>query len=212
WVEQPMYDYPLHQFVDVSNGSQGAAVLVDGLKEYEVLNDPQQTLAVTLFRAFKYVIQPSSVQDYSYQKGAQCLGEQTYHLAFYPHTGRWGDANVYAEALNFNNPLRLFQVGRTDGNLPANLSFLKIEPENIIFSSLKMAEAADGFILRLYNPTAETLRGKITSYLPIHKVSRVSLEEIGQEEITCLDSHHIPLVMEKKQILTLKLNFTEEVE
>lgn len=38
WVEQPMYDYPMHHFVDVADQNGGMAILVDGLKEYEVLH------------------------------------------------------------------------------------------------------------------------------------------------------------------------------
>ncbi|MGE5682833.1 MAG: glycoside hydrolase family 38 C-terminal domain-containing protein, partial [Bacillota bacterium] len=79
WVEQPMYDYPMYHFVDVSDKlNAGAAVFVQGLTEYEVLEDKVRTLAITLFRGFKYIIAPSSVQDYSHKKGSQVLGEHSY--------------------------------------------------------------------------------------------------------------------------------------
>ena len=43
-----MYDYPLHHFVDLSDEQNGCAVIVSGLKEYEILDDPQKTIAITL--------------------------------------------------------------------------------------------------------------------------------------------------------------------
>jgi len=139
WVEQPMYDYPMHHFVDLSDGKKGAAILVDGLKEYEAIDHQQRTLAITMFRAFKYVIVPSSVQDFSHKKGSQCLGWNKYRLAFYPHKGDYQEGNVYEEALKFNLPLRFVQIGKTEGTLPRNFSFFEIEPKEIIFSCFKKA-------------------------------------------------------------------------
>ena len=75
WIEQPMYDFPLHHFVDVTDNKNGIAILVDGLKEYELLNDKKKTLAITLLRGFEYIIAPSSKQDYTHKKGSQCLGK-----------------------------------------------------------------------------------------------------------------------------------------
>ncbi len=101
-----------------SDEKNGLAILVDGLKEYELLNDKKKTLAVTLFRGFEYIIAPSSKQDYTHLKGSQCLGKSTYNLALYPHKGDWQNGEVYKEALNFNNPLSLVQTGKANGKLP----------------------------------------------------------------------------------------------
>jgi Alpha-mannosidase len=105
WIEQPMYDFPMHQFMAVSDGMNGAAIFSKGLKEYEVLPDTHNTIAITLFRSFNYVISPSAVEDYSFMKGSQCLGKQTFELAFYPFKGDWSEGSVYPEALKYNLPL-----------------------------------------------------------------------------------------------------------
>ncbi|MEH0152733.1 glycoside hydrolase family 38 C-terminal domain-containing protein, partial [Limibacter armeniacum] len=67
WVEQPMYDFPMHQFVDLTDGKKGAAILVDGLKEYEVLEDQDKTIAITLLRGFEFIINPAAEQDYTHE-------------------------------------------------------------------------------------------------------------------------------------------------
>lgn len=41
-----MYDFPLHNFVDITHETRGAAVLVEGLKQYEVINDKHNTVAI----------------------------------------------------------------------------------------------------------------------------------------------------------------------
>ncbi len=209
WVEQPMYDYPMHHFVDISDGENGAAILVDGLKEYEILDDDVKTVAITLFRAFAYVIQPSSVQDYSHQKGSQCLGDHEYRLAFYPHSGNWNQGNVYQGALNFNNDIRLFEIGTAAGDLPPEISFLKIEPEQLIFSCLKQPQGGGGksMILRLYNPTDENIDGKVQFFRSIKNVQQVTLEEIFIQKIELSDPNSFHINIGKKKIVTILLKF-----
>ncbi len=207
WIEQPMYDFPLHHFVDVSDNKYGLAVIVDGLKEYEVKDDKDRTIAITLFRGFEYIIQPSSKQDYTFQKGSQCPGKSEYRMALYPHFGNWENGDVYKEALNFNNQLNIVQTGKSKGELPSELTFLKIEPEDLVFSSLKKAEDGDGFILRIYNPTNNFIEGRVQFFNSLNKVEQVTLEEIIIEEIKLLDDKSFKISLGKKNIGTFKVKF-----
>ncbi|MDZ7265609.1 MAG: glycosyl hydrolase-related protein [candidate division KSB1 bacterium] len=207
WLEQPMYDFPMHHFIDVSDNQIGAAILVDGLKEYEVFDDDQRTIAITLFRAFHYVIQPSSVQDYGHQKGSQCLGQHCCRLAFYPHLGNWEQGLVYREALSYNNELRLIQIGRATGDLAPETSFVRVQPDNLIFSCFKPAEdrQVGAFILRLYNPTNAGIQGTISLYFGIKAAYQVTLEEKFIKKVKVVDQREIEIMVPKKKILTLKL-------
>ncbi|MFO7873375.1 MAG: glycoside hydrolase family 38 C-terminal domain-containing protein [Bacteroidales bacterium] len=191
WVEQPMYDFPMHHFVDVSDGQKGIAALVDGLKEYEVLDDRDTTLAVTLFRTFEYKINPAAPQDYSYEKGAQMLGSSGYRLALYPHAGDWHRGEVYKEAFLYNYPLRLVQSGKLGGKLGTQAQMMKVTPETLVFSALKKPEhvQGDAFVLRLYNPTNETQKGNVAFLPKISSVESVSLEETTEETIE-VNNHH----------------------
>lgn len=206
WIEQPMYDYPLHNFVDLSDGKSGASVFVNGIKEYEILDDKEKTIALTLFRAFTYIIQPSSKEDYSHQKGSQCLGIQNYKLSFYPHQGDWQKGEVYREALNFNNEIRLFQTGNIKGKLNPTTSFFTIKPNELVFSCLKKSESGDNsFILRLYNPTNKEIKGRISSVFNIKNVSLVTLEEKEIEDIKFNGKNRINITAGSKKIITLKI-------
>lgn len=209
WVEQPMYDYPMHHFVDISDGKKGAAVMVDGLKEYEFLPDKEGTLAITLFRAFTYRIQPSSLQDFSHQKGSQCLGRHTYRLAFYPHLGNWEQASVYQNALKFHLTPKSFIMGGVTPQHPDGPSFLQIDPEDIIFSCFKKAEGNDKhfYILRVYNPNESTREAKISFYTAIRTVTQVTLEEKKIRSIPISDPHSFSFQIDSKKINTFKIRF-----
>jgi len=209
WIEQPMYDYPMHNFVDVNDNKHGAAILVNGLKEYEVLDDTKKTIAITLLRTFEYIIAPSSRQDYSHQKGSQCLGSHTFELSFYPHAGDWQKGNVYEEAFFFNNHISLVQHGPAKGTLPAQLSFLKVEPKEIIFSCLKKSEsdAENVYVLRVYNPTPKNLSGTVSFFAKIKKVFETSIEEITKDEIETSSNNAFKISLNKKEIKTYKIKF-----
>lgn len=206
WIEQPMYDFPLHHFIDVSDKKNGLAVLVDGLKEYELLNDKKKTLAVTLLRGFEYIITPSSKQDYTYLKGSQCLGKSSYKLALYPHKGDWQNGEVYKEALNFNNPLSLVQTGKAKGKLPAEMSFMKVKPKELVFSALKKSEDGNAFVLRIYNPTENDIEGKVELIKKLSRVEQVTLGEIYIKDINLINENSFPVSLNKKKIGTYKID------
>jgi mannosylglycerate hydrolase len=208
WIEQPMYDFPLHHFADVKNNKNGLAVLVDGLKEYEVLNDKKKTLAITLFRGFEYIIAPSSKQVYTFLKGSQCLGKSSYRLALYPHKGNSRTGEIYKEALNFNNHISLVQTGKANGKLPSELSFMKITPADLILSALKKSEDGLGFVLRIYNPSEKDIEGKVKFFKKISKVEQVTLEEVVVNEINLLSKDSFTVSLTKMKIGTYKIKFT----
>lgn len=209
WIEQPMYDFPMHHFVDITDGDKGMAVLVDGLKEYEVLQDEQKTLAITLFRTFEYKINPAAPQDYSYEKGAQMLGKSAYRLAFYPHNANWDKGQVFKEANKFNYDLRLVQSGALKGNAAAEKTFFTLSEEKLIVSSVKKPEEFEKrtFIVRIYNPTDRPLNGNFLFYQNITEVSRVNLEEIFEEKIEIKNNNMFVVRADSRQILSYKVKY-----
>ncbi len=207
WIEQPMYDFPMHHFTDLSDGKKGAAVLVSGLKEYEILPD-RHSIAITLLRCFEYVIQPSSIESYPEMKGSQCPGLHTFRLSFYPHKGSWQNGNTYNEALNFNYNLITVEAGKGEGSLPPSSSFIRIEKPGIIMSCFKKAEDGSSYILRLFNPGNRRVETNIITLFKILKAEKVNLEELVIDNITLIDENKIRIRLGKKEIYTIRLSLT----
>jgi len=209
WVEQPMYDFPMHHFVDLTDGDKGMAILVDGLKEYEVLPDEQNTLAITLSRGFEYKINPAAPQDYTHEKGSQMLGRSTYRLAFYPHGGDWEQGEVYKEAFRYNYTLRLAQSGSLKGPLGTEASFLDAQPDVLVVSAIKKPEdpSFNGFVLRLYNPSEKEVEGVVKLQVKPTDVWRVTMEEKYQERPEILDDSSFRIHAPAKKILTYKIKY-----
>ncbi len=206
WVEQPMYDYPLHNFMDITDDTNGIAVIVDGLKEYEVLNDKQNTIAITLFRAFRFIIAPSSKQDYTFQKGSQCLGTNNYKISLLPHKGNWVDGDVYNKAICKNNTLSIVQTGDNNKGDKSEICFMEILQKEIQFSAIKKAESNlfNEYVFRLYNPTNKTIKSDVKFYTKVNSAELVTLEE---EIITSLVVNENKIAVEflPKKIITIKI-------
>ncbi len=209
WIEQPMYDFPMHHFADVSDGEKGMAALVDGLKEYEVLDDEDTTLAITLLRTFEYKIAPSAPQDYSHEKGTQMLGESAYRLALYPHKGDWQTGEVYKEAFLFNYPLRLVQSGMLEGQLGSQAGMMKITPEALVFGTMKHPEdeQQNCFVLRLYNPTNKTLEGQVSFLKNLESAESITLEEVITSEVEVEQGNTINVKVQPGEIVSYKIKY-----
>jgi len=197
---------PMHRFVDFSDGENGIAFLNQGMREYESITDDDRTVAITLFRAFTFRQPPilDRYDIYPEMKLAQCPGEMSFKYNIFPHAGDWVEAEVYNEADHVNLPLEVAQIGPHGGDLPTTMSFLEIEPSNLALSALKKAERSDSLILRVFNPTWETIDGSITFWQDIKEAWATNLNEERREQLQP-DGKELKLSVPKKKIVTIEL-------
>lgn len=212
WLEPPSPLHPQLRFVAVEAEGQGLALLNRGLPEYELTEDG--TLYLTLLRCVGWL----SRDDLSTRPGhagpaystpeAQCLGRHEFHYAVVPYTGSWVDARIWQEAFRFNAPLRAQAIPLSNqGELPPTLSFLRVDPDELVPSAIKRAKDGDGVIVRLYNTTARDLAAKVESCWPIRQVHRTNLEEGAQEELSVAPDGSVRFQVRPWEIVTLKLLF-----
>ncbi len=198
--------YPMHRFVDMSDGKTGLAILNTGIREYEAMDSPDRPLAITLFRAFVYRNCPviGRYEVHPEMKLAQCPGEMQWSYAIFPHTGHWQNG-VYREAEDFNLPLEIAQAGAHSGILPKELSFLRLEGDNLQLSAFKQAEdRPQSWMVRIFNPTAAEITGKLEFYRPVQQAWHCNLNEERETKLD-LEGCSIPLQIGKKKIMTIEL-------
>jgi len=181
-----MQTLPMQSFVDVSDGEQGFAVINDGLCEFEVIDNTQRTVAVTLLRAVRNWIHSGNSRGAHYpkQKGGQCQGPQTFRFALYPHAGDWNTGGVYRVAQRFNVPVRPIQCGRGDGDaLGMSESLFALEPRELVLSAMKQEEDGEAIVARVFNPTATPLKGTLRMKTALTKAELVNLNEAPLGEL-----------------------------
>jgi hypothetical protein len=235
YTETLMTEHPMNSFVDRSNGYIGLALLNEGLKAYEAQNDSACTMALSLIRGYplQICVTQDMLSDYSQtDKGSQCLGKQRFRYAIFPHAGNWEQGKVWQASERFNLAFQACQLGPTrHGTEPLTKSFLEIQPEVLHVSAIKRSEEAQGWVVRLFNPSNEkqigTLRlnggqtGPLKVQSPVErvqsefalpadkgqpwqKVRLVTLEETPVRDLSMDKDGWVKIEIGKKQILTLE--------
>jgi len=207
WKEPMLPYYPQYMFCGIEDGKSGLAILNIGLPEYAVHEDQDRTIGLTLLRTYRFPIigaDPEDVATDETQTMCQCLRPFVFDYAIYPYQGNWDTGQVYREALQFNLRLHLNQTGRSHGTLPHTMAFIHIEPEQLILSAIKKSDRSDGLIVRLFNPTEETISGAIRFWKPIAKANFVNLNE---RYVSPADVHEdrISITVTKNKIVTLEV-------
>ncbi len=203
----PNPQYPMHRFVDMSDGAAGFAIVnSSGLREYEAMDRADRPLAITLLRAFTYRNSPvfGRWETYPDMELAQCMGKFEWRYALYPHKGDWTEG-CYREAEDMNLPLEPAQAGPHAGVLPKAMSFLQLEGENLQITALKQAEDRPGnYIVRLFNPTDHAVEGALILFRDIREAWRVNMNEDRQEPLTPKGGR-LALSIGKKKIVTVEV-------
>ncbi|NIN66197.1 MAG: hypothetical protein GTO63_16185 [Anaerolineae bacterium] len=207
--QEPFYPFqPMQNFVDVSDGQSGLAVLNQGLREYEVKDDAERTLAITLLRTHRaYMTANTDMTPEEFDKytGQHSFGDLEYNYALYPHAGDWEAGGVLQAAYQFKVDARAIQGVSRDGQLPSTNTFFAVSPaEKVMLAALKQAEQDEGLILRLWNITAETLNVTLSTSLPFKTVKSLRLDETALADLV-LEDGQVWFEMGPHKIITLLL-------
>lgn len=203
-----MQTLPMQHFVDVSDGTVGLAVVHNSLLEYEFTNDEQSHLYLTLFRSVSSMIVTGwrCVPFFPQQQGNYLLRDLEYEYAIYPHQGDFGEGKVYEQAERLNVPLSPVQTcAHTLGHLPQKMSFMSIEPENLILSAFKKSEDRHSYVLRVFNPLDKTIHGKINLSTSFNEVYLLNLNEERKIKLNTDDKNTISICIEHHKIISIEV-------
>jgi len=167
---------PHRNFVDLNDGDRGVAVLNRGLPQYEAVDDPDRTVALTLLRCHRAWNSIRGVR-YRGQRGTQLPGTHRFEYALMPHRGDWAAAGVVHEAERFNVEPLVAAVGPGEGDLPPACSFLRLEGDGVVLHALKRGEWDESLVVRLSNPTGAHVDARLTLSRPFARAQAVNLLE-----------------------------------
>ena len=214
WVEPPSPTKNFHKLIDLNNGNFGLCIAARGLREYEIMKKRNKSIImITLLRSVGWL----SRDDLLTRKGhagpaiptpeAQCLGDYHFHYSIIPHEGDLFESKCYQKAFQVCSPIISKSIAKSEGELPLDLSFVKIEPEALVISAVKKAENEDALIVRFYNIANKKVKGKVTFYKSPSKVEIANLKEDSVEELEIKNENSVNLYVPNKRIVTLKIYF-----
>ncbi|OHB59036.1 MAG: hypothetical protein A2Y12_18340 [Planctomycetes bacterium GWF2_42_9] len=199
---------PMQRFVTVSDDKEGFSFISKGLGEYEVIDDPQRTLAITLLRTSRAYMRANrglmTPEEYCRNLGQHCLGTIEYEYAICLHKGNWDQGGIHLAADSFRLPMRAIQGVSKKGLLPLTQSLFILEPaEDIQVSAFYKSSLAGGYILRLWNTKNKDVNAKIQFNINITSAQLVSMDEQTIQETLKVNNSVIELKITHSKIVTL---------
>jgi mannosylglycerate hydrolase len=209
WAERAGGTHPLGTFVALSEGPHLLAILPKGLFEYEVFQDDETTLALTLIRACRIRLAVSEEKQTELpDEGIQCPGIQRFEYAVATGTDAWSAADLSRLARRRSSPLRAAICGRGKGDLPMQRSLFQMEGDDLQVSCVKLAEDGDGLIIRVFNFAPAEAKGVFSFCRNIRSAHSCRMDEAILEQIP-VSSGSLSFTLEAKKIATFRITLEE---
>lgn len=199
---------PMLSFVDLASRNRSLAVITDGLTEYEILQDQQRTIAITLLRSFFYPEYNNPDLPARRMHGSQCQGIYSFRYAVYPHKNNWEQGGVMVQAQSHSLPLKAIQVMRSgSGQLPPRGGLLDLTSDKLDITAIKKSQNGDDLIVRILNPTSQAITAKLVCHFTVLSAKLVNLLEkpLQGKDLKVTKGNVIPLTIMPKKILTLRI-------
>ena len=170
-----------------------------GIHEGGALDDKQNSLVITLLRAFRRTVQTNGETE------GQLPGERPfeYAIAFFP-PGR-SRTELYETLRELRTPVSTWMLKSADAVNTDSGSFLRITG-SLAVTALKPADdgTPGSVILRLVNLEASDHSASIRTEKPLRRVTQCRLDE---SELGELDPANLNVSARPHEIVTLKLEF-----
>jgi len=202
----PDYSQPLCRFVTVKDKERALTVFSKDTIAYQLCLDPKRTLVLTLLRSVGKLSAGEYGSKTNTTLSAQCQGEHFVEYALFPHVpcelNTFGHLNYQLE--KFHVPMIAFQT-KIDAAPIAPKTGVSLEPKELSILCFKEAEIGGLFIMRLVNPTPQTVQARCRFSFPIESAAIISYDELSAENPLPSRNGRVILSMKPKEIVTLKI-------
>ena len=168
-IERSPEEHGAQNFVDLSDGVYGLALVNNGIPGHERVKDE---IRMTLVRSTDLIFALDA------GPGALDLGRHDFRYALLPHQGSWEAAGLPARALSTNVRPRVKALTRHTGALPPQGSYLSVEPPGMIVSAVEL-ERPGQVLVRLYESLGRRTRGVVSPGFSVSKVRRTDFLGTG---------------------------------
>jgi alpha-mannosidase len=190
-IDSAKFEVAAHRWADLSDSSYGVSLLNTSKYGYDVKGS---VMRLSLLRSPRW---PDPTAD---------RGKHTIEYALYPHAGRWDAAHTVRRGYELNNPLICVLTDVHRGSIPLEHSFVQLEPDHLVLTTIKKAEDSRAWIVQWYNVRGKTAPATLT--VP-QKITRAVLSNALEEdgEVLTTDGPRVTVPVRPHAIVTLKLSF-----
>lgn len=177
-----------HKWADLSEGDFGVSLLNNSKYGHDIKDG---NMRLTLLKSGT---DPNPAADKEVHN---------FVYSIYTHEGTWKEANTAEVAYELNNPLITKVEEAHAGDLSSELSFVKVDKENVMIEVIKKAEDSDHLIIRMYEYHNKATKATLEFYKEIAEIKECNLMERDLEELTAT-GNKVEFTIKPYEIKTLK--------
>ncbi len=175
----------------MTSGDYGVSLLNNSKYGYDTKDN---VMRLSLLRSPKW---PDPTQD---------MGKHTIDYALYPHKGDWKSANTVQKGWEYNEPLIAEVNSVHPGSLLLSNSFIKLDEDNLVITTVKKAEDSNAWIIQWYDAEGKSTEATITLPSVPKKVLQSNfLEEDGSP--VQFNGRTVKVKTKKHSVETIKVYF-----
>jgi alpha-mannosidase len=133
-------------------------------------------------------------------------GKHIIEYAIVPHSGRLDPVGATNEAEAYNNPLIPLRATAHPGSLQGAKSFITVEPQSLVLSSIKKSEDGTSWVVQLYDAGGVDATATLTFPSAVKKAAYSNIMEGDGEQIAPM-KNTVKIRSIKHSITTLKILF-----
>lgn len=188
--EVAKYETCAHKWIDLSERDYGVALLNNCKYGHRALGS---TLSMNLLRSTSF---PGVDADH---------GKHEIKYALFPHSGDYVDSMVVREGYNFNVPLSLEKIKKSDKGF-SEKSFVSCSNPNVVIDTIKKADKDDSIIVRLYECHETTGYATLEFGFDIKEAKLVNLLEHDKDGEIKVKDNKVTVKVSPFKVVTLKIN------
>ncbi len=234
WHEKYYPIFPLQKFVALENTEKGIAVLNKDIPQYEIINENNTKIALTLVSGVSHMGKRDLINRPGRRSGihietpdAQMLGENISEYSIYLYNNDYIESGVSQMAKNNSIPIKALteedtiKYFSTLGNdtdsikkFNSKLKLLNIKNGIINTSTIKKSEKEDSIVWRLYNPTHRKQNNIILEFNNefLNNVEVIDLKEdiIHNEKVKIKENNIYISSLSRNEVISFKLDIFKE--
>ncbi|MCP4639311.1 MAG: hypothetical protein GY851_02705 [bacterium] len=195
WHERVNPENAFSTFFGLQGQEGGLAILAPfGLHEYEVTQNGERALALTLFRSTFQTVATSGEPD------GQLQGPLEFEYYLFPFVGQFDPVEALEHVAEAQAGVRTHATEE----LPQTHSFLHLDECNVAVTAMKPAADGNGGIVRLWNPKDTDMADRLIVTNPVKSAAYCDLNERELNPITVDDEGAIPVVVKAGGLATIR--------
>jgi len=184
-------EVPTQRWADLSQNDFGVSLLNTSKYGYDIKGN---VMRLSLLRSPKW---PDPTAD---------RGKHSIRYALYPHSKSWQQSSTTQRGYEYNNPMIAIMSDKHKGKLPSSNSLVKLEPANLVLTTIKKAEDDNAWIFQWYDAKGEESDATLTlPQIPKKVFTSNFLEQDGSA--VSFEKNVVKMKTKKNSAVTIKVNF-----